>query len=432
MDNLGHMNMSSIFYFIENLERQIASCQKSGRENLVFCAGDGTRSLTNAAFLLGAYMILHQHCDVHDVESRFAGLSSVLGCIRSDMEYTIPPLRGVELTIRDYWNGLQQGRDVGFVSCPLARDRPNKIWGKIDAEIYTRYEDPDDGDLHEVIPGKLVAFRGPNDLGGPLHADNPETGRRCFDPEFYIDIFRALNVTAVVRLNQAEYSATAFTAHGIQHFDLAFDAATPPATTVSQFCSIVNGAQGAVAVHCRGGLGRTGTMAALYLMRSYGFSAREATAWLRIMRPGSVIGDQQRYLARVEELLMSARAAAQDARGPPSHPSTGPSALACVRSPLYDSDAGPAPSMTPRAGTANRAPSRTIVSTTGSTAASSGSKHEAAAATATSAAAGANPSPPTTVTAVNTVTAGSGRGLRLGRVGAVGGGRWGPAAVAAR
>jgi hypothetical protein len=35
-------------------------------------------------------------------------------------------------------------------------------------------------------------------------------------------------------------------------------------------------------------------------MRSCGFTAREAMGWLRIMRPGSVIGEQQHYLCAVE------------------------------------------------------------------------------------------------------------------------------------
>ena len=35
---------------------------------------------------------------------------------------------------------------------------------------------------------------------------------------------------------------------------------------------------GGVAVHCKSGLGRTGTMVALYLMYSRGFSALQAIA----------------------------------------------------------------------------------------------------------------------------------------------------------
>ena len=61
-------------------------------------------------------------------------------------------------------------------------------------------------------------------------------------------------------------------------------------------------APGAVAVHCAAGLGRTGTQMALYMMmRHHGFAAREAMGWLRIMRPGSVIGEQQHFLCEREE-----------------------------------------------------------------------------------------------------------------------------------
>ena len=42
------------------------------------------------------------------------------------------------------------------------------------------------------------------------------------------------------------------------------------------------------------GLGRTGTLIALWLMAHCGWRAREAIAWLRLVRPGSVIGARSR------------------------------------------------------------------------------------------------------------------------------------------
>jgi len=50
-------------------------------------------------------------------------------------------------------------------------------------------------------------------------------------------------------------------------------------------------------VHCKAGLGRTGTAIAAFLMKNYRFSATEAIAWCRICRPGSIVGPQQHFLA---------------------------------------------------------------------------------------------------------------------------------------
>ncbi|OHS94948.1 hypothetical protein TRFO_38872 [Tritrichomonas foetus] len=44
----------------------------------------------------------------------------------------------------------------------------------------------------------------------------------------------------------------------------------------------------------------SGTLAGCYLIKNYGFSAPEAIGWIRICRPGSVIGPQQQFLLDFE------------------------------------------------------------------------------------------------------------------------------------
>lgn len=53
------------------------------------------------------------------------------------------------------------------------------------------------------------------------------------------------------------------------------------------------------------GLGRTGTLIGAYLIKHYNFSALEAIAWLRLCRPGSVIGHQQQWMLSKEASLMN-------------------------------------------------------------------------------------------------------------------------------
>ena len=117
------------------------------------------------------------------------------------------------------------------------------------------------GDLHFVVPDKLMACKGPSEAVPPGHTWIDQDCTRIFHPAFYIDIFREMGVSTIVRLNNAEYDAHIFKAAGMQHIDLFFaDCSLPPPDIVVSFLDIVERSPGAVAVHCKAGLGRTGTL----------------------------------------------------------------------------------------------------------------------------------------------------------------------------
>jgi hypothetical protein len=164
-----------------------------------------------------------------------------------------------------------------------------------DPKAYAHFADPRNADLHMIVPGKLVAFKSPRALPpGILWQDTPD-GSRAFSPEHFSDILDDLDVCAVVRLNLPCYDARVLEAAGVAVVDLRFDGDLPPPDVAAKFLLLARALPGAIAVHCDSGLGRTGALAALYLMGRFGFGAREAVAWVRTVRPGSVSARAARH-----------------------------------------------------------------------------------------------------------------------------------------
>lgn len=146
-----------------------------------------------------------------------------------------------------------------------------------------------------------MAFAGPS----YKKTVSPE-GYCTLAPSDYIPYFRERNVGLVVRLNKKNYEEQDFIKAGISHLDQFYlDGSCPPMKILQKVLTAFEAVPPgkAFAVHCKAGLGRTGTCIGAYLMKHYRMTAPEVISWMRICRPGCVIGPQQQFLQDLEPVM---------------------------------------------------------------------------------------------------------------------------------
>jgi cell division cycle 14 len=305
--DFGPVNLSIIHRFCIAFMKRLARSKDAGRV-LVYCIENTTEAQANASFLLGAFLVINFGWTAEQAAEPFTGPTAPFK-LRPFHDATFMN-SSYELKLNSCLKGLYRAFQLGWY------DRRT-----FNIDRYQRLDDPAGGDMHQLCP-KLIGFKGPL-AAGTRYAQHDEVAML---PEQYLPTFRRLGVSCVTRLNEPDtYDAGVFECAGIRHHDLFFnDCTVPPERIVERFLDICEGATGIVAVHCRAGLGRTGTLAALWLMKHAGFGADEAIGWLRIVRPGSVIGPQQAYLKACE-----ARGWRGNALLPPAAPAKVRGEVAC-------------------------------------------------------------------------------------------------------
>jgi len=304
--DFGPLNLSMIYRYCKMLEAKLADPALADKRIIHYCSHD-PKKRANAACLICCYQIV---------------------ALKKNAELAYEPFRGIyppflpfrdatcgictfHLTIMDCLKGLEKGIECRWFD-----------WNHFDVESYEHFEKVENGDMNWIIPDRFLAF------AGPCPTPTDPDGFPAFTPEDYVPIFRDAGIHLVVRLNKKQYDRRRFIDQGIKHVDLYFlDGSCPSREIIGKFLHIVENEPGAVAVHCKAGLGRTGTLIGLYAMKHFGFAARAFIGWNRICRPGSILGPQQQFLIDMQNDMWQAGMAL---RRPPAAPSlaASPEALA--------------------------------------------------------------------------------------------------------
>ena len=272
----NNLQISTIWNLCETIDSFIENHPHS---TIVICPEHATsKSLSDACLLFGAYLILCRGVELDDL---LDGMKDILEGIDQEPLSSSAELHP-NVCVIDFWNSLLQAKKLKWLGKMITDDAEPLL----DVEMAGHYALPINGNLHVLIPDKLLVLLSlaslPDERDWADHGD----GRRHFSARFLAALLADLGVSAVACLGRAgDGDAAAFRAHGLDVHELGLDPRRPALLpALDRLLAVSRAAPGAVALYGgdAAGAGCVATVVAAWLMRECGFGEGAASAWVRM------------------------------------------------------------------------------------------------------------------------------------------------------
>lgn len=319
-EDWGPLNIGLFYRFCMHVHQMLQDDDLSDRVLVMYTSNDPCKK-ANGSLLAAMYSMIVDRIEPADAFHPFSRLE-------------FRPFRDAGYGRADYYLTMQ---DVLYGVHRAIKEELLDL-SEFNLDEYEFYEQVHNGDWNWITPS-FLAFASPNDreyvaaLKANGGVEPSSMGRKL--PQVFkntVRYFKERNIKLVVRLNNPLYDKAVFEEAGIAHLDLYFDDGSNPSNEILR--EFIRRADdvirkgGALAIHCKAGLGRTGVLIGAYLIWKYGFSASEVIGFMRIMRPGCVVGPQQHFMYQnfadwirwgVQDMVATERKAIEDAKAMLAH-----------------------------------------------------------------------------------------------------------------